>query len=131
MLDPLKDIESKLHLQLPVLLRLELDRAKMLDRKLQMNIVAGKIVESFKTDSFVIWSEGSAGVAGTKTKKALIISRRTLSYPQLENTMLNAVELRSVKGIQRAFIVENERLVNASDGSTQAEVERFPGNRQH
>ncbi len=47
--------------------------------------------------------------------------------PQLENTMLNAagVELRSVKGIQPAFIVENERPVNASDGPTQAEVEHF------
>ena len=54
---PDEEIESKLHLQSPWLLRLELDRAKMIDRKLSMQYVAGRIAESFKTDLFVIWSE--------------------------------------------------------------------------
>ncbi|OJA13547.1 hypothetical protein AZE42_07324 [Rhizopogon vesiculosus] len=52
-----EEIEPKLHLQSPWLLRLELDRAKMIDRKLTMAYVAGRIAESFKTDLFVIWSE--------------------------------------------------------------------------
>jgi hypothetical protein len=55
--DPDEEIEAKLHLQSPWLLRLELDRAKMIDRKLTMAYVAGRIAESFKTNLFVIWSE--------------------------------------------------------------------------
>lgn len=58
---PDEEIESKLHLQSPWLLRLELDRAKMIDRKLTMHYVAGRITESFKTDLFVIWSEDNSG----------------------------------------------------------------------
>ncbi|KAG2355588.1 RNA polymerase Rpb1, domain 7-domain-containing protein, partial [Suillus spraguei] len=51
---PDKEIESKLHLQLLWLLRLELNYAKMIDRKLTMTYltmayVAGCIMESFKT----------------------------------------------------------------------------------
>ncbi|OJA11114.1 hypothetical protein AZE42_10195 [Rhizopogon vesiculosus] len=44
----------------PWLLRLELDRAKMIDRKLTMPYVAGRIPESFKTDLFVIWNEDNS-----------------------------------------------------------------------
>ncbi len=32
----------------------------MLDQKLQMNTAAGEIVETFKPDLFIIWSEGRA-----------------------------------------------------------------------
>ncbi|KAG2079822.1 RNA polymerase II largest subunit, partial [Suillus discolor] len=48
------EIESKLHLQSPWLLRLELDRAKMIDCKLTMAL--SPVAESFKTDIFIIWS---------------------------------------------------------------------------
>ena len=54
---PDEEIESKLHLQSPWLLRLELDHARMIDRKPSMQYVTGRIAESFKTDPFVIWSE--------------------------------------------------------------------------
>jgi DNA-directed RNA polymerase II subunit RPB1 len=57
---PDEEVESKLHLQSPWLLRLELDRAKMIDRKLTMPYVAGRIAGSFKTDIFVIWSEDNS-----------------------------------------------------------------------
>jgi DNA-directed RNA polymerase II subunit RPB1 len=46
---PDEEIESKLHLQSPWLLCLELDRAKMIDRKLTMAYVAGRRAESFNT----------------------------------------------------------------------------------
>jgi hypothetical protein len=58
---PDEDIEVKLHLQSPWLLRLELDRAKMIDHKLTMADVTGRIAESFKTDLFVICSEDNQG----------------------------------------------------------------------
>ena len=48
---PDEEIEAKLHLQSPWLLCLELDPAKTIDRKLTMVYVAGRIVESFKTDA--------------------------------------------------------------------------------
>jgi len=46
---PDEEIESKLHLQSPWLLCLELDRAKIIDRKLTMAYFAGSRAESFKT----------------------------------------------------------------------------------
>ena len=54
---PDDEIEANVHLQSPWLLRLELVRSKTLDRKLEMNYVAGRIAENFRTDLFVIWSE--------------------------------------------------------------------------
>ncbi|KAF8885266.1 hypothetical protein CPB84DRAFT_1850463 [Gymnopilus junonius] len=115
---PDEEIESKLHLQSPWLLRLELDRAKMIDRKLTMHYVAGRIAESFKTDLFVIWSEDNS--------EKLVIRCRVLGSPdkdddgmgtieediflrQLENTMLNSVSLRGVKGIHRVFLTEQDK----------------------
>ena len=57
---PEEEIELKLHLQSPWLLRLELDHAKMIDCKLTMHYVTNWIAESFKTDLFVIWSEDNS-----------------------------------------------------------------------
>ncbi len=113
---PDEEIESKLHLQSPWLLRLELDRAKMIDRKLSMHYVASRIAESFKTDLFVIWSEDNSD--------KLVIRCRVLGSPdkddegygtveediflrQLENTMLNSISLRGVKGINRVFLTKS------------------------
>ena len=47
---PDKDVESEVHLQSPWLLCLILDCAKMIDRKLSMQYVVGRIAESFKTE---------------------------------------------------------------------------------
>jgi len=129
---PDEEIESKLHLQSPWLLRLELDRAKMIDRKLTMHYVAGRIAESFKTDLFVIWSEDNS--------EKLIIRCRVLGSPekddemgtieediflrQLENTMLNSVSLRGVKGIKRVFLTKQDSVVVSSDGSIRVEKEK-------
>jgi len=44
----------------PWLLRLELDRAKMINAKLTMSHVAGQIAETFDKDLFVIWSEDNS-----------------------------------------------------------------------
>ena len=48
-------VEQKLHLMSLWLLRLELNRAKMIDRKLTMTYVANRVAQSFKTDLLVIW----------------------------------------------------------------------------
>ncbi|KIK66076.1 hypothetical protein GYMLUDRAFT_38551 [Collybiopsis luxurians FD-317 M1] len=122
---PDEEVESKLHLQSPWLLRLELDRAKMIDRKLTMAYVAGRIAESFKSDLFVIWSEDNA--------EKLVIRCRVLGGPdkdeerteeeedvflrQLEKTMLNSVALRGVEGIDRVFLKEHDLVEPKDDGS--------------
>ena len=126
---PDEDVESKLHLQSPWLLRLELDRAKMIDRKLSMQYVAGRIAESFKTDLFVIWSEDNSD--------KLVIRCRVLGSPdkdddmgsieediflrQLENTMLNSVSLRGVKGVKRVFLTQQDAVTITEDGSIRVE----------
>ncbi|KAJ3874180.1 DNA-directed RNA polymerase II, subunit 1 [Lentinula edodes] len=130
---PDEEVESKLHLQSPWLLRLELDRAKMLDRKLTMAYVASRIAESFKTDLFVIWSEDNAeklvircrvlGGAdkdedGTETLEEDIFLR------QLENTMLNSVSLRGVQGINRVFLTRHDLVETKDDGSIVAEKDK-------
>ncbi|KAF5327925.1 hypothetical protein D9619_003904 [Psilocybe cf. subviscida] len=72
---PDEEVESKMHLQSAWLLRQELDRAKMIDHKLSMQYVAGRIAESFKTDLFVICNSRcvSSG-AGVKSHDPLISS---------------------------------------------------------
>jgi DNA-directed RNA polymerase II subunit RPB1 len=123
---PDEEVEAKMHLQSPWLLRLELDRAKMIDRKLTMHYVAGRIQESFKTDVFVIWSEDNS--------EKLIIRCRVYGAPdkeddetgaieediflrQLEKTMLDSVSLRGVKGINRVFLTEQDKVTITPDGT--------------
>lgn len=74
---PDEEISSKLHLQSPWLLRLELDRVKMIDRKLTMAYIAGRISKCFKNDTFVIWSENNV--------EKLIVRCRVLSTRDKED----------------------------------------------
>ncbi|KAJ7596384.1 DNA-directed RNA polymerase II, subunit 1 [Mycena floridula] len=123
---PDEEVESKMHLQSPWLLRLELDRAKMLDRKLEMQYVAGRISESFKTDLFVIWSEDNSDklivrcrVLGgaDKDDDGMGVIEEDIFLRQLENTMLNSVSLRGVKGIRRVFLMEHDKVTTSEDGT--------------
>ena len=131
---PDEEIEAKLHLQSPWLLRLELDRAKMIDRKLTMAYVAGRIAESFKTDLFVIWSEDNSekliircrvlGNADKDDEDGMGNLEEDIFLRQLENTMLNSVSLRGVKDIKRVFLMEHDKIVVDKDGAIQARQEK-------
>ncbi|OAX40478.1 beta and beta-prime subunits of DNA dependent RNA-polymerase [Rhizopogon vinicolor AM-OR11-026] len=129
---PDEEIESKLHLQSPWLLRLELDRAKMIDRKLTMAYVAGRIAESFKTDLFVIWSEDNSEKliircrvlgGGDKDDDGLGTVEEDIFLRQLENTMLNSVSLRGVPGIQRVFLQPHDKVYVDNSGSIKSKKE--------
>ena len=118
---PDEDVEANLSRQSPWLLRFELDRAKMLDKKLEMSFVAGKIADVFEQDLFVIWSEDNA--------EKLVIRCRALNeadankedgeepeeedifLKQLESSMLSTIALRGVEGIDRVFMIEHKRNV--------------------
>ncbi|THH07234.1 hypothetical protein EW146_g9383 [Bondarzewia mesenterica] len=130
---PDPEVESKLHLQSPWLLRLELDRAKMIDRKLTMEYVAGRIAESFKTDLFVIWSEDNSEklvircrVLGgaDKDEDSIETVEEDIFLRQLENTMLNSVSLRGMKGIDRVFLLEHDKVVVDNAGNIEARQEK-------
>lgn len=130
---PDEDVAGKLHLQSPWLLRLELDRAKMIDRKLTMPYVAGRIAESFKTDLFVIWSEDNSEkliircrVLGgaDKDEDGMGNVEEDIFLRQLENTMLNSVSLRGVPGIERVFLMEYDKIVISDEGSIEARKEK-------
>ncbi|KIM39097.1 hypothetical protein M413DRAFT_447445 [Hebeloma cylindrosporum] len=123
---PDDEVEAKMHLQSPWLLRLELDRAKMIDRKLTMHYVAGRIQESFKTDLFVIWSEDNSEkliircrVYGTPDKEddEMGAIEEDIFLRQLEKTMLDSVSLRGVRGINRVFLTEQDKVTISSDGT--------------
>ena len=110
----------------PWLLRLELDRAKMIDRKLTMAYMANRIAQSFKTDLFVIWSEDNSEkllirchVLGgaDKDEDDLGQVEEDIFLRQLENTMLNSVELRGVPGILRVFLLEHNKVIISSNGN--------------
>ncbi|KAF9466907.1 beta and beta-prime subunits of DNA dependent RNA-polymerase [Collybia nuda] len=130
---PDEEIESKLHLQSPWLLRLELDRAKMIDRKLTMHYVASRIAESFKTDLFVIWSEDNSEKliircrvlgGGDKDDDGMGTIEEDIFLRQLENTMLNSVSLRGVKGIKRVFLMEQDKVMVTPEGSIESGREK-------
>ncbi|KAF8123520.1 DNA-directed RNA polymerase II [Boletus edulis] len=129
---PDDEIESKLHLQFPWLLRLVLDRARMIDRKLTMVYVASQIVESFKTDLFVIWSEDNSEkliiqchVLGgaDKDEDGMGAVEEDIFLRQLENTMLNSVNLRGVPSIRRVFLQEHDKVFHNEEGSIKAKKE--------
>lgn len=58
---PDEDVEANITRQSPWLLRFELDRAKMLDKKLEMAFVAGKIAEVFEQVRFALFSSVAWG----------------------------------------------------------------------
>ncbi|KAA1106701.1 DNA-directed RNA polymerase II subunit rpb1 [Puccinia graminis f. sp. tritici] len=121
---PDDEVEAQLDHQSPWLLRLELDRAKMLDKKLSMNFVASRIAEVFKSDLFIIWSEDNA--------EKLTIRCRAMQSSEADkdddegqveedvflreiDQMLGGISLRGVEGIQRVFMLQhNVNYINSS-----------------
>ncbi|KAJ7831990.1 hypothetical protein B0H13DRAFT_2430133 [Mycena leptocephala] len=120
---PDEEIENKLHLQSPCVLRLELNRTKM-GGKLSMHYVASRIAESFGGDLFVIWSEDNSDkliirCLGLNKKEDGIGSiPGDIFFRRLENTMLDFVSLGEVKGVRRAFLLQYNRAGFEADGSS-------------
>lgn len=125
---PDPEIEAKLHVLSPWVLRLELDRAKMLDRKLEMAYVASKIGEKFTSDLFIIWSEDNSEklvircrIVHTPEKmEAMSEFSDDLFLRQLELTLLNTVDLRGVPGVERVFLIKKDKVITRPDGTLQS-----------
>ncbi|KAM9895109.1 hypothetical protein OXX79_008289, partial [Metschnikowia pulcherrima] len=120
---PDEKVEETIDNQSPWLLRLELDRAKMLDKQLTMAQVAEKISQNFGEDLFVIWSDDTAD--------KLIIRCRVIRDPKLEEEgeheedqilkrveahMLETISLRGIPGITRVFMMQHKMSTPDADG---------------
>ncbi|OJA20796.1 hypothetical protein AZE42_12103 [Rhizopogon vesiculosus] len=121
------EIESKLHLQLLWCLHLELNHTKMINRKLTMAYVVGRIAKSFKTDLFVIWSKDNSEKliihccvlgGGDKDDNDLGMVKEDIFLCQLENTMLNSISLRGVPGIERVFLQPHDKTLTTQAPSS-------------
>ncbi|QSL64587.1 hypothetical protein MERGE_001888 [Pneumocystis wakefieldiae] len=123
---PDEDVEANLHRQSAWLLRLELDRAKMLDKKLSMSDVAAKITESFHKDLFVIWSEDNADKLVIRCR---VIKDDEKSFDdddnlveedmllkRIESHMLESISLRGVPNISRVFMMEHKTVYQKENG---------------
>lgn len=109
------------------LLRLTLDRQKMLDKELRVEDVAHRIKELYKSDLAVVFSDNNAEEMvirirvikqdddknddGSRTIEDDVMLKR------LEKHLLDSCTLRGVEGIERAFLNKGTRLVETEDGA--------------
>lgn len=126
----------------PWLLRIELDRAKMLDKQLTMADVANRITEEFNRDLHVLanddnaeklilrcrivnehavnsekqMGEGDGADEGERIEEDVFLKR-------IESNMLNAINLRGIEGIRRVFLVDHKGVVINERGEFESQSE--------
>ena len=108
---PDPEVEQTMDRQSSWLLRFELDRAKMLDKNLEMGQVADRITGVFGKDLFVIWSEDNAEKLVLRCRpvneeKDAEADDEEQLLKQLEASMLSEVTLGGIEGIERVFMIE-------------------------
>ncbi|KAH8921889.1 beta and beta-prime subunits of DNA dependent RNA-polymerase [Atractiella rhizophila] len=114
---PDEEMEQNITRQSEWLLRLELDRAKMLDKNLEMAYVAGKISEIFQNDLFVMWSEDTAEKLVIRCRPLRdkdddddIEIEEDIFLKQLEQSMLSSITLRGVEGVERVYMIKEKKV---------------------
>jgi DNA-directed RNA polymerase II subunit RPB1 len=109
-------------------LRIILDRQKILDTKLSVESVAAKIKEEYPDDLEIIFSDNNAEELVIRCRMIMAgktagdfedddIVEQDVSLKKLENHMLDTIILRGVKDMHRAFLDKNTRLMKQPDGS--------------
>ncbi|QRW05817.1 DNA-directed RNA polymerase III subunit C5 [Ceratobasidium sp. AG-Ba] len=120
--------ERTLTQQSPWVLRIELDRAKVLDKKLDMSYIADRIEQAFYPDMKVIPSDDNSEklilrcrpiVVSDKEDEAIDHSEEDIFIRQIEHNMLDSVTLRGIKNIRRVFMVEHEKPTIDANGDLQ------------
>ncbi|RFU26646.1 hypothetical protein B7463_g9701, partial [Scytalidium lignicola] len=107
------------------LLRLILDRQKMLDKGLKVEDVAMKIKENYPKDLAVIFSDNNAEEQVIRIR---MIKQGDNKYDddeieedimlkRLEAHILDTLTLRGVPGIERAFLNKETKLIETADGA--------------
>ncbi|GAK66175.1 beta and beta-prime subunits of DNA dependent RNA-polymerase [Moesziomyces antarcticus] len=121
---PDEEVEASLERQSPWLLRLELDRAQMLDKDLTMADVASKISAMFGQDIFVMHSEDNAEqlvlrirvVDNDPEKEAQ--GEEEIFLKNLASQMLAEIDLKGIKGIKKVYIVQQDNKTRRIDPVT-------------
>ncbi|KAF8707772.1 DNA-directed RNA polymerase subunit beta', partial [Rhizoctonia solani] len=125
---PDESVERTLSQQSPWVLRIQLDRAKVLDKKLDMAYIADRIEQAFYPDMKVIPSDDNAEklilrcrpiVMQDKDEEAFENTEEDIFIRQIEHNMLDSVTLRGVKGIRRVFMVEHDKPMIDAAGELQ------------
>jgi DNA-directed RNA polymerase II subunit RPB1 len=107
------------------LLRLTLDRQKMLDKGLRVEDVAMKIKENYSKDLAVIFSDNNAEEQVIRIR---MIKQNDSKYEdddveedimlkRLEPHLLDTLTLRGVPGIERAFLNKETKLITTPEGA--------------
>lgn len=116
------DEDIRLELHSPWLLRLELDRAKVLEGGYEMAEIVNAIANTVGKDVFVIHSEDNAAkliirirVVAEKEDEE-ILGDEDMFLKRIEGTLLDQVELGGIKGIQRVFITEGKTVLISEAG---------------
>ena len=137
-----EDGEANLSLHSKWLLRVVLSRAKLLDKGLDINVVAARVKQTYGKDLAVIFSDRNAD-------EQVIRVRLVQNYGKDEdderkeddeilrrflNEMLDHLTFHGVPGVERAFIDQKSRAIVKTDGSVymskgRSRVQRIcPGN---
>ncbi|KAF2268234.1 beta and beta-prime subunits of DNA dependent RNA-polymerase [Lojkania enalia] len=109
------------------LLRITLDRKKLLDKSINITEVAARIKEEFAPNVAVIFSDENADEQvlrvrfiwdhNLKEQEEEEDDRDERWMRKLEKHLLDDVSLRGVRGVERAFIRTENRLAERDDGS--------------
>ncbi|KAF2006667.1 beta and beta-prime subunits of DNA dependent RNA-polymerase [Amniculicola lignicola CBS 123094] len=105
------------------LLRITLDRKKLLDKNISITEVAGRIKEEFAGNCAVIFSDENADDQVLRVR--FIWDRKDQEEEEqdeqwmrkIEKHLLDDVNLRGVRGVERAFIRTELQICNEDDGS--------------
>jgi DNA-directed RNA polymerase II subunit RPB1 len=119
-----EEVASNLDDQSRWLLRLTLDRQKMLDKGLTVEDVATRIKEEYASDVGVIFSDNNAEdlvirirVVRAADKDDDAKMEEDVMLKRLESHLLDSLTLRGVAGIERAFLNKETRLVTTPEGA--------------
>ena len=107
------------------LLRITLDRQKMLDKEIKIDDVAQRLKEEYPDDLAIIFSDNNAD---EQVIRCRVISQGDkdgaegadeddVMLKRLEAHLLDNLTLRGVPGIERAFLTKGRTLVELSDGA--------------
>lgn len=105
------------------LLRLILDRQKLLDKGLKVEDVAMRIKAEYPSDVAVVFSDNNAEeqvirirmIQGADSKEADI--EEDILLKRFESHILDSLTLRGVRGIERAFLNKETKLVETPEGA--------------
>lgn len=121
------DTQDTISQQSRWLLRITLDRQKLLDKEIKIDDVAQRIKEEYPSDLAVIFSDNNADEQvirirtikqdGEKDEDGEKKIEDDVMLKRLEAHLLDTLTLRGVPGIERAFLTKGTRLVELEDGS--------------